>query len=267
MGSQDDRATDIILALEEKWEELYYEEILKRKKKESFNPSVRKKTFFRFWLKRIVRWDFMLTQPKTERRINKLWEDQFWKFSFVYLYKTYHAKSLLYKHCKEGGNCYNPFLGYSPNSFLFLKKNTNSVVLNDIVLFLSLDAHRQGKKEIFSPTMPLSLSIKNPKPIRLIPISLPREIKQRRQALRVALWRLPSHPAYLVWLDRVGWLSSSFPLINTRAGRTKEKGILERRFWMRGDCLRTRRDEKKINRHYKEKNTTKEIRDYRRGEK
>jgi hypothetical protein len=44
----------------------------KEKKKESFNPSVRKKTFFRFWLKRIVRWDFMLTQPKTERRINKL---------------------------------------------------------------------------------------------------------------------------------------------------------------------------------------------------
>jgi hypothetical protein len=50
-------------------------------------------------------------------------------------------------------------------------------------------------------------------------------------------------------------------------GRTKEKGILERRFWMRGDCLTTREDKKKIDRHYKEKNTTKERRDYRRGEK
>ena len=110
-----------------------------------------------------------------------------WKFSFVYLYKTYYAKSLLRKHCKEGSNCYNPFLGYSPNSFLFLKKNTNSAVLNDIVLFLPLDAHKHGKKEIFSPVMPLSLSTKNPKPIRPIPISLPREKKkQRRQALRVA---------------------------------------------------------------------------------
>jgi hypothetical protein len=68
-------------------------------------------------------------------------------------------------------------------------------------------------------------------------------------------------------LDRVGWLSPPCPLINTRAGRTKEKGILERRFWMRGDCLTTREDKKKIDRHYKEKNTTKERRDYRRGEK
>ena len=93
-----------------------------KKKKKSSNPSVRKKTFCRFWLNGIVRWDFRLTQPKTERQINKHWEDQFWKFSFVYLYKTYYAKSLLRKHCKEGSNCYNLFLGYSPNSFLFLKK-------------------------------------------------------------------------------------------------------------------------------------------------
>jgi hypothetical protein len=36
---------------------------------------------------------------------------------------------------------------------------------------------------------------------------------------------------------------------------------------MRGDCLTTSGDKKKIDRHYKEKNTTKERRDYRRGEK
>jgi hypothetical protein len=37
-----------------------------------------------------------------------------WSFSFFLLYKTYYAKYLLRKHCKEGGNCHNPFLGYSP---------------------------------------------------------------------------------------------------------------------------------------------------------
>jgi len=37
-----------------------------------------------------------------------------WSFSFFLLYKTYYAKSLLRKHCKKGGNCHNPFLGYSP---------------------------------------------------------------------------------------------------------------------------------------------------------
>jgi len=46
MGSQDDRATDIILALEEKWEVLYYEEILKRKKKRKFQPFRQEKNIF-----------------------------------------------------------------------------------------------------------------------------------------------------------------------------------------------------------------------------
>jgi hypothetical protein len=41
---------------------------------------------------------------KTEFQINQLWEDQFWKFSFVYLYNTYYAKSLLHKYYKEGAS-------------------------------------------------------------------------------------------------------------------------------------------------------------------
>jgi hypothetical protein len=32
-------------------------------------------------------------------------------------YETFYRK-----HCKEGGNCHNPFLGYSLNSFFFFQK-------------------------------------------------------------------------------------------------------------------------------------------------
>jgi hypothetical protein len=42
--------------------------------------------------------------------VDQAWEDQFRKTSYVYLYKTYYAKSLLRKYCKEG-ICCNPFLG------------------------------------------------------------------------------------------------------------------------------------------------------------
>jgi hypothetical protein len=42
-------------------------------------------------------------------RSTKLREDQFWKFSFVYLYKTYYAKSLLHKYCKEGASVLTHF--------------------------------------------------------------------------------------------------------------------------------------------------------------
>jgi len=61
--------------------------------------------------------------------------------------------------------------------FFFQNKNMNSAILNNIVLILPLDAHMQRKKEIFSPAMPLSLSLKNPKPIRPLPIGLPRQKK------------------------------------------------------------------------------------------
>ena len=35
-------------------------------------------------------------------RVSDHQENQCQKFSFVYLHKTYHAKFLLHKHCKEG---------------------------------------------------------------------------------------------------------------------------------------------------------------------
>jgi len=39
------------------------------------------------------------------------------------------------------------------------REASNDAVLNDIVLLLSLDAHKQGKKKFSSPTTPLSLSL------------------------------------------------------------------------------------------------------------
>jgi len=75
MGSQDDRATNVILVVKERREEYYRLEILKkwkkkeikqREKKEKLKPSSEKDSLFRFWLKKIVRWDFRLIQPKIE---------------------------------------------------------------------------------------------------------------------------------------------------------------------------------------------------------
>jgi len=62
------------------------------------------------------------------------------------------------------------------------------------VLFLPLDAHKHGKKEIFSPAMRLSLSTKNPKPIRPIPINLP---KEKNRGDKPCGW-LPRHPTHSV---------------------------------------------------------------------
>jgi hypothetical protein len=46
---------------------------------------------------------------------------------------------------------------------LLTKNKENGVVLNDTIhLLLPLDVHRQGKKEIFSPITPLSLSFPKP---------------------------------------------------------------------------------------------------------
>jgi len=79
MGSQDDWATNVILAVKEKREECYHLEILKKKKKkkkkkakkrgrekEELKPSSEKDSLLRFWLKEIASWDFRLTQPKIE---------------------------------------------------------------------------------------------------------------------------------------------------------------------------------------------------------
>jgi hypothetical protein len=35
-------------------------------------------------------------------------------------YETFYRK-----HCKEGGNCHNLFLGYSPNSLFLFQKSKN----------------------------------------------------------------------------------------------------------------------------------------------
>jgi hypothetical protein len=105
--------------------------------------------------------------------------------------------------------CHNPFLGYSPNSFLFLKKKTqNNVVLNNTVLLFPLDV-QQGKKKPFLkssfPAHSLSLS-----PLTQ-PIPCHHYGRNRRP--------MPDH--YTLCLDRVGWPSP--PASYKYRGRTKDK--------------------------------------------
>jgi len=72
-------------------------------------------------------------------------------FSFLlFSLQAYYAKSLLRKHCKEGGNCHNPFLGSSKLHFLFLKKknveNTETVPFERHCSPSSLRMQRQGRR-------------------------------------------------------------------------------------------------------------------------
>jgi len=95
--------------------------------------------------------------------------------------------------------CYNPFLGYSPNSFFSQpqkekrKKKWNSVVLNDIVLLLPLHTQRQGKKMFCSPTTPISLSPPTHlhKPKRIDTTYAPHLTQKKKKADKPCRW-LPS---------------------------------------------------------------------------
>jgi len=95
-------------------------------------------------------------------------------FSFCFLY----AKSLLRKHCKEGGNCHNLFLGSSKLRFLFFKKKKTR-------LFSFFPAHaKSGKKKIFWKcfsahflSLPLHKTLSKPIPTQPYPANV--TIKER----------------------------------------------------------------------------------------
>jgi hypothetical protein len=99
-------------------------------KESQFSPTTQD---FQFWLKGIGEMNLSLAQthrisvlvkgdrqkgsqfsPTTHRTLGPvevLGQPNFEKTNFIYLYNTYYEKSLLCKHCKESGNCCNPFLG------------------------------------------------------------------------------------------------------------------------------------------------------------
>jgi len=99
------------------------------RKESQFNPT---KHYIMRWYKGIAEWGYWST---------KLWEDQCWKYSFIYLYNTYYAKALLRKHCKEGGNCCNPFFGPCTKKIKIQKKSKkiykqkNRTVKKDVRMF------------------------------------------------------------------------------------------------------------------------------------
>jgi hypothetical protein len=67
--------------------------------------------FDSFWLKGIA--------VKKEFQINQALRRSISEVQFCLSLQNLLRKFLLYKHCKEGSNCHNPFFGYSPNLIYF----------------------------------------------------------------------------------------------------------------------------------------------------
>ena len=77
--------------------------------------------------------------------------------------QAYYAKSLLRKHCKEGGNCHNPILGHSQIFFSFSskKKTARWCFERHCAASSPLQMQRQGRRrflKFFPAILPLSLS-------------------------------------------------------------------------------------------------------------
>jgi len=152
-------------------------------------------------------------------RSAKLWEDQFRKLSFVYLYKTYYAKlstSLCFVSIVKKGHLLLPIFG-SPHE---KKRETqNNVVLsNTLLLLLPLNV-QQGKINFLffyfvSSYLALSLSlppthpsiIKTQNPMQPIP-SHDENTRGVTPCKRLPIGHLTRHRG------RVGWSHSPYAIM------------------------------------------------------